>query len=193
MIKWILLSLVFILFFALFLYYTKTVKKGYKKEQDDFENGDHLETKPMQKFNTQANTMFVEPLENALTPLQITECFVKDYEAWRAYAWKESENKTAENEWNIGKSYDNLIIKYCGKDKQYQGLTYGDDSEKWSDFKILETFAKVDTSIVKVQYTDPKFNFIERMYEYHFTKNHGQWLLVEKYFIDDQNQKNPYL
>lgn len=193
MTKWILLSLGFALLFAITIYYTIEMKKIRKQEQDDLKNANHLKITPMQKFKTEANKMFTEPLDNELTPLQLTEKFITDYETWRAYAWKEKEKNTAEKEWNIGKSYDNLILKYCGQDKKYQSLAYGTDTEVWSDFSILDELIKTNNAIIKVKYTHPQFNFIERTYEFHFAKKDNRWLLVEKYFVDDAEEKHPYL
>ena len=146
----------------------------------------------MEQFQTEANTLFTEKLDANLSPLELTELFIKDYEQWRIYSWQQRQAKTKESDWNIGKSYDNLIRKYCGDDKKYQNLALGTDTEKWQDFKLLENTSNETTAVVKLEYTDPKFSFIQHMYAYHFKKA-DRWLLEEKYYIDDNEKQLPYL
>ena len=192
MVKLILLIICFIVLLGIFLWYISNVKKTYKQEQDDFNNANHLQQSNMKKYQTEANKMFTEKLENSLTPLHLTESFIKDYEQWQNYAWQEKEINTPEKDWNIGKSYDNLILKYCGKEKQYQNLAYGNDAEKWEDFKVLENTIEGNNAKVKVEYTNPQFSFIQRVFAFHFKKA-NRWLLEEKYYIDNEQQKLPYL
>ena len=134
--------------------------------------------------------MFTEVLDHNLTPLQITELFVKDYEAWRAYAWEQEEINSPESQWNIGKSYDNLILKYCGKDKKYQALSYGNDNELWENFEVLDVKEEKNKAVVRVKHTNPQFDFLQNEYEFHFVKE-SRWILQEKYYLDSYDNNNP--
>lgn len=189
-----LLILIAIVFFALYIWYIKDITTALKQEKEDFENANHIQPSNMKKYQTEANMLFTEKLDNNLTPLELTASFIKDYEKWRSYAWQQQDEKTEEAKWNIGKSYDNLIRKYCGDEKQYQALAYGSDTEKWEDFKVLENTIDGNIAVVKVEYTDPKFDFIQREYEFHYIKE-SQWVLQEKYYLDsyDNNKRLPYL
>ena len=122
----------------------------------------------MEKYNIEANTMFKEKLGIDLTPLELTKRFISDYYKWNEYAYRQSETEEEEKDWNIGKSYDNLILKYCVADKKYQGLAYGNDGEPFEDFTFLEETISDNIAIVKVKYQDPKMDFRYSLFEYHF-------------------------
>ncbi len=149
----------------------------------------------MKKYITVANEMFKEPLPDKLSPTEITKLFISDYYECRKFAYEESKTEKPEKEWNIGKSYDNLIIKYCGLDKNYQGLAYGSNGEKLTETKILNEVLEGSKAIVTVKYQNPEIEFINSNYEYHFVKssNNGNWILEEKYFVDDDDGKHKYL
>ena len=190
--SYILIVIGFIILLATTIWFVSDLKKKLKQEQDDFYNANHLEQNQMEKHQTEANALFTEKLNFNLSPLELTESFIKDYEKWQSYAWQQSEKKTKESDWNIGKSYDNLIRKYCGDNKKYQGLSFGNNTEKWEDCKVLENTINQNIALVKVAYTNPEFSFLQSMYAYHFKKA-DRWLLEEKYFVEDNQEQLPYL
>ena len=193
------LIIIAIIFVGGAIWYVMDATKALQEEQDDFCNPDHLKEKTneennkMKRYNTEANTMFTDKLNVNLTPLEITKQFIEDYCQWNKYAFEQSETEKEEKDWNIGKSYDNLILKYCSSDKKYQGLAYGSDGEMLQDFTFLEEIIMDDTAIVKVKYQNPEFTFIEHLFEYHYKKTDNQYILDEKYLVNDDGAKDKYL
>lgn len=123
------------------------------------------------------------------TPQEITKNFIKEYKAWndKAYQLHDSKDPSAEN--TAEKEYKTLIEKYCGPNKTYQYLAFGNPSSHSPEEEtITKSKIKQNKAIVKTKYKDKNFDYLINYYEYHFVLINGNWFLEEVYLIDDEGK-----
>jgi hypothetical protein len=117
------------------------------------------------------------------TPTELTTEFIAEYKKWNDFAFGHKDDLDAQHQ--IHKGYDDLILKFCSSEKQYQGLAYGSSSTHCPKQElILEEHADLTKTIIKTRFTNEKFSFIKHDFEYHFVLNEQKWILEEVYLVD---------
>ncbi|MDG1572493.1 hypothetical protein OZ410_09210 [Robiginitalea sp. M366] len=123
-----------------------------------------------------------------LTPEQLTLAFIQDYYDWNQYAFRTDEG-IGSNEKAIEKKYRQIIRKYCIPNKDYQGITFGSESNHHPEHEqIVGTDVGALKTIVKTHFNDPKHPYSFADYEYHFLLSKGKWLLEEVYYVDGEEK-----
>lgn len=121
-------------------------------------------------------------------PAAITMAFITDYEKWNSFA--NSSYKATDSFAHAETSYDSLIFKYCGFDKQHFNLAFGSDSNhKIGRTEIKECIIAPDRAVVSTIETGD-FGFTSE-YQYHFTEFNDRWHLEEVYYLDEYDNKKP--
>lgn len=132
-----------------------------------------------------AARMFRDPLPKGLSPREIAEHYMADHTTWTAYAMEEHAHGDSEARWNQQQSYDNLIVRFCGPDKQYQGVTFGSDAP-FDPAQTTITAERVDgdRAFIDTHFQNAKFDFLTHDHQYEFARDHGNapWRLVEIWY-----------
>lgn len=127
---------------------------------------------------------------NTMTnPTELTKEFIKDYKEWNDFAYGLNGSNDTKSDNEIGKMYDDLILKFCSPEKKYQGLAYGSDSDHCPEQeRVISEKIESTKAIVKTKFINKKFSFITHDYEYHFTLSENKWILEELYLVDDEGK-----
>ena len=123
------------------------------------------------------------------TVSELTKSFIVEYKNWNDFAYKLNNVDSEKSHYKIGKMYDDIILKYCGSEKKYQGLAYGSDSNHCPEQEqVLKELIETSKAIVFTKFVNKKFNFLSHNYEYHFTLVDHKWILDEVYLVDDNGK-----
>lgn len=143
-------------------------------------------------FPDEAGAMFRDG-PRPTVPRALVEGFIRDYRIWNDYAWAEREIDDPEAGWNQRQSYDNLIMRYCGPDKNYQGLAFGSESDHCP---AQETITAVEESggqaEVRTRFQNAEFDFLGHDYAYELARGETGWRLKELWLCD-QDGRHPCL
>jgi hypothetical protein len=115
-----------------------------------------------------------------MSPEEITLAFIRDFKEWNDYAISLDDRYDEKSRRNIGKTYDEIILKYCRESLQYQPLAYtsdsGHDPEKE---KILSIDQNENETIVYTRHEKIIADVdLSSFYEYRFEKEGDRWYLV---------------
>lgn len=143
-------------------------------------------------FPDEAGAMFRDtPRPDA--PRALVEGFIRDYKTWNDYAFAEREIDDPETGWNQGQSYDNLIMRYCGPDKDYQGLAFGSDSDHCPAQETITAIEETgDRAEVRTRFRNAEFDFLTHDYAYELARGEEGWRLRELWLVD-QDGRHPCL
>jgi hypothetical protein len=121
-------------------------------------------------------------------PSAMTMAFIADYQLWNDFAYTSYEESSDSSLAEL--SYDSLILKYCGLEKDHLLVAFGSDSDHRPECTTInECMTNGDESIVKTVETDG--HGFESEYEYHFRVVGDRWLLEELYFLDEFDGNKP--
>ena len=120
-----------------------------------------------------------------MTPAEITIAFIEDYKKWNDYAFQQSRENKNNHDQNIKNAYQELIFKFCSKNKKYQPLAYGSKSNHCPDQEYIVSESIVgETAVIKTKFQDKKYDFISNEFEYIFAVESGKWILEEVFLVD---------
>lgn len=116
-----------------------------------------------------------------MTPTELTLHFISDYKKWNDFAFQNAKEGVL-----IEEKYKNdLISYYCLPNKKYQNIAFSNESSHCPlKEKIIFQDIKSKAAIIRTLYKDPKLDFIQNIYEYHFDKIKNVWYLIEVYLVD---------
>jgi hypothetical protein len=122
-----------------------------------------------------------------MSPEEITLAFIRDYKEWNDYAMELDGSGDEKAGWNIGKAYDDIILKYCRKSLEYQPLAYGSESSHAPENeKVLKVEQGEHTATVHTKHERMVANVdLSNLYEYSFEKEAGRWYLVSVAVVID--------
>lgn len=147
-------------------------------------------------FPDEAKALFAAPLPQGLSPSDIARSFMADRTQWNAYALAEADHGDSEADWNQRQTYDSLILRYCGPDKIYQGLSFGTSDTFHPDHTtILSEVIEADTARVETHFRNPEFEFINHKHQYAFHRAAADapWQLQELWYHADLDGPVPCL
>ena len=124
---------------------------------------------------------FSQKDRKAMTPHELTLAYISEYEKWNDFAFKnQNEDVKIEEKYKI-----DIILKFCLPTKKYQNIAFGSESSHSLSYeKITFEDVKSKSAIIKTLCKDPKRNYLNDVYEYHFDKINNVWYLIEVYLVD---------